>query len=652
MAYIYAYAPDAEDCSTIGLVGALLDENAEYELNEDEFGALTFDHPIDEYGKWKVLVNGAILKTMVPVRLCPGVKDDGTYVATVDVYKVATTATKAQRYIYSKKKNGKKKKLLKIGQKVTVTGVADATDPDSRYKVKLGKVSGWMERAGLTLEQQSLPVPQNESGIESVEPSYAVRQQLFRINSVQPSSQDDGKITVSALRIVYDLLGNVSTYKNTGSVSCLDVCQGILEETLVEHDFEIYSDIGDTHIWFDASDKNPIAALVDPEEGVCDRWEAEIVADDYEIYVLRKAGLDRGVHIEYARNMVGIDMTEDISTVISGVRPRGATKTGKPLYLDGHSVGGRDGYNYSNGTCANWLPTGYKFMRTEDGELIGTVIVRDTYDATSIPKINVLDVSDAQVEKGSGGVTTAVARRMMADEAVKAFKDDECDKPEITMDIDFVLLGDTEEYSQYKNLEPLFVYDTVHVVEPRLGIKRDVYLTSITWAIREERVAKSTFGELKNITPKTPAWQISGGISGNLILQGSITELHIQDGVVWADKLADKTITLEKIEDGLAANIEAGAAAGEVAAEAQQAAYQAQADVNSVIDKQPEGIYIADQNQAVTTKVLVAPEGFYVIDSDGTIAASLLARLQTLGTLKIRQTADGGHAFYNAAQEG
>ena len=32
MAYIYAYAPDEDDCSTIGLVGALLDEGAEFNI--------------------------------------------------------------------------------------------------------------------------------------------------------------------------------------------------------------------------------------------------------------------------------------------------------------------------------------------------------------------------------------------------------------------------------------------------------------------------------------------------------------------------------------------------------------------------------------------------------------------------------------------
>ena len=153
MAYIYAYAPDAEDCSTIGLVGALLDQDAVFDLKAGEFGALTFKHPFDPCGKWRALVNGAILKTMIPVRVCPGVKEDGGYVTSVDVYTVSATATGSQRVVWSKQKTGRKKKLLQVGQEVAVTGVADPSDANSRFKVKRGRVSGWMERGGLTLTQ-------------------------------------------------------------------------------------------------------------------------------------------------------------------------------------------------------------------------------------------------------------------------------------------------------------------------------------------------------------------------------------------------------------------------------------------------------------------------------------------------------------------
>lgn len=572
MAWIYAYSPTETDCSTIGLVGALLEEDAAFDLQAGEFGELSFTHPLDPYGKWRALVNGAILKTEVPVRLCPEVKSDGTYVESVDVYTVATAATKNQRYIYSAKEKGRKKKLLKTGTKVTVTGVANAADENSRYKVKCGKVSGFMERGGLSVTQTNVPVERTQEGLEAVQASYAVRQQLFRIVSVEPTDDKGGGIGVRAMRIAYDLLGNISYYRETGNVACRAALEGVLANTMMPHDFSVYTDIGDSHVGFDAWDKNPIEALIDPESGACARWGAEIVADDYEIYALRRAGMDRGVRIQYGRNLTGIRVTVDAQGVATSVRPKGEKKDGGELYLDGHVVNGRHGYNYSSarGTCADWLPEGYRFYALPDGTLRPSTIVREGYSEDEPPKMVVLECEDCKVEKGSADVTTEVARRRMAAQAVALFESG-CDLPEISMDVDFVMLGDTAEYAQYKHLEPLFIYDTVHIRHPRLGIESDISLTSIKWLVRQERVSEATFGALKDLTPTISGWQISGGLNGAKITMGTvgsaslsddaISTRHLQVGSVGTDVLADSAITGVKI----AAN---AVTAGKIAANA------------------------------------------------------------------------------------
>ena len=94
--------------------------------------------------------------------------------------------------------------------------------------------------------------------MEAVTPSYAVRQQLFRVVEVSP--EDGETISMRALRIAYDLLGNLSFYQNRASVTCSDACRCILENTIMPHDFNIYTDVGDSHVGFDAWDKNPIAS--------------------------------------------------------------------------------------------------------------------------------------------------------------------------------------------------------------------------------------------------------------------------------------------------------------------------------------------------------------------------------------------------------
>ena len=563
MAYIYAYAPDEDDCSTIGLVGALLDEDAEFNLKAGEFGELTFTHPVDPYGKWKALVNGAILKAMVPMRLCPGLKEDGTYVAAVDRYAVSATATKAQRVIYSgsgPSGSGKKKALLKVGQVVTVTGVADASDNNSRYKVKLGKVSGWMERAGLTRTQRNVPVEQDGGGLESAEPSYAVRQQLFRIYEVNPQTGggDPGSIEVRARRIVYDLLGNLSTYKNNGSLTCRTACENVLRSAVMPHDFAIFTDIGDSHVGFDAMNVNPIAALIDPEDGVAARWGAEIVCDDYEIYVLRRAGLDRGVRIEYAKNLIGVDVREDVSGVATAIRPAGEDKSGNPLYIGGSVVDGRHVYN--GGTA---LPDGLRFYTAPDGAVNGAIVVRDGYDSDSPPRIHFEAVGDARVGKGSGDVTVAIARQMLVERAAALF-DGGCDVPEIRMRVDFVMLGDTAEYAQYKHLEPLFVYDTVHIHDRRVGVRADIDLTELTWLVRPERVSAAEFGALTDMTASVSGWQISS-VSGAKILPGTVGAGQVGDGAISARAIQADSVNADALQ---ANSVTAGkVAAGAITAE-------------------------------------------------------------------------------------
>ena len=569
MAYIYAYAADAADCASIGLVGALLDEDAEFDLTAGEFGELTFRHPVDGYGKYRALQNGAILKTMVPMRLCPGLREDGTYIASVDEYEVARTATKNQRYIYSKKKDGRKKKLLKAGQAVTVTGVADASDDQSRYAVRLGRVSGWMERGGLTPTRWDVVVPSEPGGVEAVAPSYAVRQQLFRIYEVSPcaGAEAPGYIDVKAHRIAYDLLGNISFYRSAGVVSCRAACEGILGNTIMPHDFNIYTDIGDTRPGFDAWDKNPIEALLDPDAGVIARWGAEIVADDYDIYVLRRAGLDRGVRIDYGRNLTGVKVREDASKVVTAIRARGERANGGALYLDGHAVNGRHGYNYdaARNTCADWLPEGYRFYALPDGTLRGSTVVREDRAADALPCIEVLEVEDARVEKSGADVTAAVARRRLAAAAVARFEGG-CDEPEISMEVDFVLLGDSQEYRQYRHLEPLFIYDTVHIRDRRVGVAADIDLVGITWQVRGERVSRAEFGALAGLMPAILNWQIKG-LSGAKLLPGSVPAEKIAGESVTAELLKDGSVTGAKLADGA---VTAGKLAGDVWAEVQR----------------------------------------------------------------------------------
>ena len=593
MAYIYAYAPDEIECANIGMVGALMDRDAVFDLQAGEFGELTFEHPIDPWGKWKALVYGVILKTQIPVRLVPEV-NDGAYVGSVDIYKVKSSATKYQRYIYyastkdndpkyettvKRKTNGKvvdqkvkktkHKKLLKRGTTVTVIADPRPGDNDYRYKVRVKsgkrKVVGYMEKDALKIIEQHKTIPETDDGLETVSASYAIQQQFFRIYSVETEAdgKDSGTITVHARRLVYDLLNNITTYKATTNVSCQQVCRGVLNKAMFPHDFTVFSDIGDKHIGVDMRDMNPIAALIDPDEGVVSRWGGEVVCDDYDIYVLRRAGKDRGVTIKYAKNLTGISCNVDYSGVTTSIRPVGTTASGAKLYLDGSYSGGR--YRYNGG--ANTLPTKYRFARDDNNALKPSIIERNiSNDGYATPMAHVLEVNDAKVTKTrkttdpseTSVLTVADARKMLVDAAIEMF-DAGCDIPEMSLDVDFVLLGNTAEYAQYKHLEPMFVYDTVKIYHSKLDVEAEIQLTSITWDIRKERTIAATFGSLGDAVAKLPGYElpkISGGkiiagtVDSGVLAEDSISADHIQANSINSDHIMARSIVGENIKAG------------------------------------------------------------------------------------------------------
>ena len=85
-------------------------------------------------GSYAALVPDRILLAPVPVRTCPEI-ESGTIVTTFEVWRIKSTASKGQRYVYSKKSGGKKKKLLKTCTRVLVTLMNEAA---GRYKIRFG----------------------------------------------------------------------------------------------------------------------------------------------------------------------------------------------------------------------------------------------------------------------------------------------------------------------------------------------------------------------------------------------------------------------------------------------------------------------------------------------------------------------------------
>ena len=86
----------------------------------------------------------------------------------------------------------------------------------------------------------------------------------------------------------------------------------------------------------------------------------------------------------------------------------------------------------------------------------------------------------------------------MREAAQAQFYDQYVDNARVTLDVDFLMLGDTEEYKQYKGLQTLNLYDTIRVAHPRLGIDTSAQVSAYEWDAITQRYTHITLGDIWN----------------------------------------------------------------------------------------------------------------------------------------------------------
>ena len=516
---INVYLPDADDFDCEGL-GTLCPLDWEH-INKGINGTiLKITHPYDAEGRWQWLKAGYIVRADVPVRTVPEI-ENGALVATAETWTVKAGATKAQRYIYSSKVSGKgkKKKLVPAGAQIAVTFKGtDRYAVQYRARVKNRKKwawkcwSGWMDPAALNVKVNTL----DTSTVEKVEqslPSVQVRPQLFRL---QQPKRKENVIEIEALPIAYDAAG-ILTDPFTGSViTGPQALQRILDYTYMDTDLELATDIGDSRTGFDKRNVNCIDALLNGDDSFVGRWGGDVLIDDNRITILRSAGVDRGFYATYGRNLTGVDSYEISDDVVTAILPVGENANGTPLYLDGQKY-----------------------------------ITSANYDQFPTPHMMELKVSDAKVDK-KGGVSVALARtRMRA--AVAAEWEKGVHIPAITLKIDYAMLGDSEEYKAFRDIDQCHMYDIVHVWHPLVCGYVDMAVCECTWNGMKERYTETTLG--------TPGGTLSKArISANSI-SGSISGRQIAWNAVGAGQLADDCIDTRHLQaesintDALQANV-------------------------------------------------------------------------------------------------
>ena len=502
---------------------------------------LTMVHPIDPWGKWQTLQVGNIIRTPVPkeeiknswagsdvwlydttdtavLRDGPSEPQPITYPAwSIDaVYPVGSKVRhNGQNYICNyydetspfahispdrcswwakianQSRGASAVATLQAGTRlIWIEGQYE----DTWWKMATytGGIVGYIKQSQLTNEQHLTP--------EEVQPRV-ITTQLFRIRKVTVETREM-TVTVEAEHVSNDAAGllikeAVITQASAGR-AVWQATEGLFEPYEAGN---IYTNISDASDYTQTiRGKNLIYALLDPDIGIVPHFNAAFKRDNWDMFVeMANTGNVGGLGLKYGKNLLGVNWTIDDRDVITSVVPVAKDADGNEMYLDDVYV---------------------------DSSRIGN------YPVIRMERLNV----QGQVGKddGTGTDTTwteATLKTEMEARAQRRFRSDHADVPQVEITVDFTMLGDTDEYKDYKALETVLLYDYVRVQDERIGLDTTLQVMELEWDAIRETV---TGLKLSNVT------RTGGTVTGYAIQSGTIRLNKLAGGAV--DEIVDEAI--------------------------------------------------------------------------------------------------------------
>lgn len=376
---------------------------------------------------------------------------------------------------------------------------------------------GYVEKAVFdAMNVSSVSIPQNFHALENVCIPTQLEYQLFRIVDIEES---DNEVTITARHVWYDNLQNYTLWQPTAetSYSAGAVCRNIMTNAVSPTSSHVATDCTDTMKggYFDYERKNIVECFLDPEEGICAKFDLFMLRYNWDFYCLKNVGYDRGMVIQDKKNLLGIERTESIEDVVTRVVAYGKDENGNIVWLN------NSGKKYVDSTHIN----DYGFPRCE--------------------------VYDTGVQVGKDNVTAANLNSKILAKAQERFSVDHADLPEVSLTVDFVSLGDTEEYSQYRGLDRVFLYDIVSIKDTERDYSYQAQVVGIEYDILTGMLNSITIGDIRNWDGKRKiaAWQVPE-ISGALIRERSIREGSFVTAAIRTGDIKDGAVDSDKIKDG------------------------------------------------------------------------------------------------------
>ena len=328
-----------------------------------------------------------------------------------------------------------------------------------------------------------------------------ITEQLFRIKSVEVDS-DAGTVTVNAQHVSYDLNG-VLIDKVSIKRKQLPYALAMLEDAwMIPYEGTVATNItsdNDTDYSAEISGKSAMYAIMDPDAGLVRTFDAALQRDNWDLFIMAKTNEDRGFRIRYGNNMKGVHWKRSTENLVTRVVPVAKDANGADFYLSG----------------TKWV----------DSSRIG-----------NYPKIRMEWLKVAgQVGKDDGTETAtnwteAALRSEMTKKAQARFKKDKADRAVHEITVEFEMLGDTPEYAFLKQLQELVLYDTVIVIDEKIGLSVTVTVDELEYDIVKKKIIALKLTNVKAYNVKNVGGYnvLNNSISGDKLTADAGDELVTQ----------------------------------------------------------------------------------------------------------------------------
>ncbi|MEG1256418.1 phage tail spike protein [Clostridium sp.] len=238
--------------------------------------------------------------------------------------------------------------------------------------------------------------------------------QLFRIYKVEKKQENNYVMMVWAKHIFYDLASYFIEDARAVQCSIKTAMEKSLVDDLPKY-YKVDSDIIINNTLY-MVEINPAEAIFK----IMERWgTGELYRDNYDIKILKRLGSETGVLIKYGKNIKGIKVTRDATTVATKIYPKGA----------------------------NGITLTEKYI---------TVPILDSDKYPPFHIIRKVEFSDAGDEP---------TLRIMATEYAKTMG-----LTNVNIEVDFIELSRAKEYENFKNLQEVKVGDLVIVRHKEFNI--------------------------------------------------------------------------------------------------------------------------------------------------------------------------------------